>query len=431
MIHPIFRDLQISVHILKFAVRRKTKPHRACSILDVRLQRRGSASDHIEALDVRILLPPLLDQVRHPLRGSLEIDIYDRTDIDLSFSDLLYRILAILDSLHKLRPARERIAVSILHIANDRVEISRHADLLARTEMIIDAHPLYHREIRCQRADFTYADLKAELNGAHQQLSETVTVKDQTIEQLQNTVIQLSQQTEDMNSKVEEMKKLESDLKSIAQIDMTDEDRGKTAITQHTAEDSVNHGMGGALIPAAEEEILQLGEDTKSDLTSLGSQLEQLRTSFVETMHKVEEKQQQLRITPTIWPVDSRTVTSGFGYRKDPFTRSPSFHEGYDISGNLNDPVYAAADGTVQSTGSDNSHGENIILNHTQGIKTWYMHLNKILVNEGDRVIKGQKIGLLGSTGRSTGPHLHYEVLKNGSSVDPKPYLQSARKDEP
>ena len=86
--------------------------------------------------------------------------------------------------------------------------------------------------------------------------------------------------------------------------------------------------------------------------------------------------------------------------------------------------------GKVVSTGKDIYHGNNIVIEHSKGLRTWYMHLNKILVNKGDSVEKGSSIGLVGSTGRSTGPHLHYEVLKNGESIDPKPYLKAIRKDE-
>lgn len=136
-----------------------------------------------------------------------------------------------------------------------------------------------------------------------------------------------------------------------------------------------------------------------------------------------KSKQQLQRLTPSIWPTTSKVVTSPFGYRKDPFTFSPSFHAGMDISAPENDPVYASADGTVVSTGSDKARGNNIVIEHSRGLRTWYMHLNKVLVHDGDTVQKGDTIGLLGSTGRSTGPHLHYEVIDNGVSVDPRLFL--------
>ncbi|MNH99338.1 Murein DD-endopeptidase MepM [compost metagenome] len=192
----------------------------------------------------------------------------------------------------------------------------------------------------------------------------------------------------------------------------------------------MSRGVGGALIPAEPEDLLKLGAETQTTLNLLSKEIDHLKTSFTETKLKVEEKQQVLRITPTIWPIESRSISSLFGYRKDPFNSKPSLHTGLDIAAPMNEPVFAAADGTVISTGSDQAHGSNIVVEHFKGMRTWYMHLNKIKVNEGDQVKKGETIGLVGTTGRSTGPHLHYEVIQNGVSVDPKPFLQTSRKDE-
>lgn len=227
------------------------------------------------------------------------------------------------------------------------------------------------------------------------------------------------------------MKKLENDLKVIAQIDPPSGDEKAAAVASSNSTSSTGPGVGGRLIDVKHEEILLLGEETKLTLSSLDEQIDKLRTSFAESKQKVQEQQHLLRITPTIWPTNSKNVTSGFGYRKDPFNYQLSFHSGLDIGANENSPVYSAADGKVVAAGSDNSHGNNVLVEHSKGLRTWYMHLNKILVNQGDTVQKGQTIGLVGSTGRSTGPHLHYEVLKNGVSVDPRPYVQTTRKDEP
>jgi murein DD-endopeptidase MepM/ murein hydrolase activator NlpD len=273
------------------------------------------------------------------------------------------------------------------------------------------------------------SELKSQLASATSQLSETVSTKNQAIEQLQNKVIQLSQQADQMNTKVAEMKKMESDLQNIAQIDPASTKDKEVAKPEDPSTLPV-HGEGGAMIPVSQDEILKLGDQTESAMTTLSQEMDVLRSNFSLTKQKVEEKQNMLRITPTIWPTTSKVITSGFGYRVDPLTRAPSFHSGVDIGASENSPVYAAADGKVIFTGSDIFHGNNIVIDHASGLHTWYMHLNKIMVNQGDSVIKGQKIGLVGSTGRSTGPHLHYEVQKNGASIDPKPYLQTTRKDD-
>jgi murein DD-endopeptidase MepM/ murein hydrolase activator NlpD len=110
--------------------------------------------------------------------------------------------------------------------------------------------------------------------------------------------------------------------------------------------------------------------------------------------------------------------------RKDPFTYRPSFHSGYDISARANSEVSVTADGIVRLTGYDSERGNHILVDHGSGLSTWYMHLNKILVQKGDPLTKAQVIGLVGSTGRSTGYHLHYEVLQDEVSIDPQPYLK-------
>lgn len=277
------------------------------------------------------------------------------------------------------------------------------------------------------------SDLQSQLNGINQQWSATLTSKNQTIEQLQNEVIQLSQRAEQMKAKVEEMKKLESDLKSIAQIDTPSPSKDLASIQNGPTDgdaDAAQAGVGGTPEAVSQEEIIKLGEQTLASFTELDAEVKELQTSFTETKQKVAVKQQQLRVTPTLWPTTTKIVTSTFGYRTDPFTYRPSFHSGIDFGAKENDPVFATADGKVVSTGSDRFHGNNIVIEHSKGLRTWYMHLNKILVHPGDDVEKGSQIGLVGSTGRSTGPHLHYEVIKNGESIDPKPYLKSTRKDD-
>ncbi len=115
---------------------------------------------------------------------------------------------------------------------------------------------------------------------------------------------------------------------------------------------------------------------------------------------------------------------------QDPFTKKLSFHRGVDIAGKLDDPVYAAGGGVVHEVGYDKLHGHNVIVEHTSGLLTWYMHLNRATVRKGDLVDKGDPIGKLGTTGRSTGPHLHYEVLLGGKSTDPSGYLPMERTKE-
>ncbi|WP_054939010.1 M23 family metallopeptidase [Paenibacillus ihuae] len=117
-------------------------------------------------------------------------------------------------------------------------------------------------------------------------------------------------------------------------------------------------------------------------------------------------------------------ITSSFGYRSDPFEGSSAYHSGIDIAGSIGDPVYAAMDGEVTASEQMGARGKYIIIKHTNGLETWYMHLNGMTVTVGDKVNKGQQIGTLGNTGRSTGPHLHFQVVKQNKAVNPLGYVK-------
>lgn len=130
----------------------------------------------------------------------------------------------------------------------------------------------------------------------------------------------------------------------------------------------------------------------------------------------------QLSKTPSIWPVKG-FISSTFGGRRDPIDGSPSWHQGIDISAPYGTPVVAVAEGIVVSAGWMSGLGNTVVIDHGNGINTLYGHLSKIFVNVGQRVKRWDKIGLVGSTGRSTGNHCHYEVHVNGKPVNPVKYL--------
>lgn len=128
---------------------------------------------------------------------------------------------------------------------------------------------------------------------------------------------------------------------------------------------------------------------------------------------------------PSARPVQSFSFTSGFGVRSDPFRHSAAMHAGIDLAGPAGTPIYATADGIVSYSGWMHGYGNLIELEHGKAIETRYGHLSKILVKANTRVKRGQLIALMGSTGRSTGSHLHYEVRLDGRAVNPVPYLQA------
>jgi len=132
---------------------------------------------------------------------------------------------------------------------------------------------------------------------------------------------------------------------------------------------------------------------------------------------------------PSIWPVAGGEATDSFGGRRDPFGGSSSeFHSGQDISAERGTPVYAAGIATVKFAGTQSGYGQVVILDHGDGITTRYGHLSKIEVSTGQQLLRGEMIGRVGSTGRSTGPHLHYEVRINEEAVNPRAYLPAPGK---
>jgi murein DD-endopeptidase MepM/ murein hydrolase activator NlpD len=129
---------------------------------------------------------------------------------------------------------------------------------------------------------------------------------------------------------------------------------------------------------------------------------------------------------PSGSPVGSANLTSGFGIRSDPFRASAAMHPGIDLAAPLGTPVYATADGVVdRSEWNNGGYGNLIEIDHGQGIQTRYGHLSQRIAEAGQVVHRGDLIGLMGSTGRSTGSHLHYEVRIDGKAVNPVPFLQS------
>jgi murein DD-endopeptidase MepM/ murein hydrolase activator NlpD len=136
----------------------------------------------------------------------------------------------------------------------------------------------------------------------------------------------------------------------------------------------------------------------------------------------VERRQALAAATPTIWPAQG-WLTDAFGRRSDPMTGEDAFHSGLDISADRGQPVYATADGTVRAAELAGAYGNMITIDHGFGLATLYAHLQAFRVAPGDAVRRGDVIGLVGSTGRSTGDHVHYEVLANGQTLNPLRFL--------
>ncbi len=187
---------------------------------------------------------------------------------------------------------------------------------------------------------------------------------------------------------------------------------------------SIDEGIGG---PSFDEIKNFVSENSLQDenikkvhyiLDKLTFELKQEEKNITELFKYFKAKDIKLSSTPSIWPANG-WISSPFGVRRDPFTGRRRFHEGIDITNRIGAPVIAPADGIVTFAKRNGGYGKVIYISHGFGISTRYGHLNKIYVKVGQHVQRGDLIGLIGNTGRSTGPHLHYEVRINNKPVNP------------
>ncbi|MGB7055087.1 MAG: M23 family metallopeptidase [bacterium] len=189
-----------------------------------------------------------------------------------------------------------------------------------------------------------------------------------------------------------------------------------------------NMGVGG-YTPLFEKEELSL--DVKSELTNVSETLDNLvgrarlqKSSFDELANFLQEKAYLRNHTPSIMPVQGWLIR-GFGYQIDPFTGQVKMHEGLDIAAPTGTPIVVPADGTVRYAGNKKDYGLSVEIDHGYGFVTRYGHCQRIRVNSGMRVKRGDVIAYVGNTGRSTGPHLHYEVRVSHTAVNPMNYVLS------
>ena len=177
-------------------------------------------------------------------------------------------------------------------------------------------------------------------------------------------------------------------------------------------------------VPATRKKAAQdpLVYKVQQDIHWLQNQADEQERMLQVLGQAAKERSAQWAALPSIWPVRG-WITSRFGPRISPFTNQRAHHNGLDIGAANKTPVKATANGRVRAAGFDSKMGNIVLLDHGYGLQTEYAHLAKILVRHGQRIRRGDVIGLIGSTGRSTGPHLHYMVKMKGRAVDPVPYI--------
>ena len=197
------------------------------------------------------------------------------------------------------------------------------------------------------------------------------------------------------------------------------DDAGKTAISGQTSGVSAFKGAGGGpFVPASGHSGAQL--DQLVEL--LDAQADRSGDVFVLVESRLLERRLEMLMVPSVAPVDV-PVGSGFGFRIDPFNRRAALHTGLDFAAPTGTPIRAAAGGRVLEADREGAYGLSLQIDHGNGLVTRYAHASQIMVKPGDVVRRGQEVALVGSTGRSTGPHLHFEVLLGGIPQDPAKFL--------
>jgi murein DD-endopeptidase MepM/ murein hydrolase activator NlpD len=185
---------------------------------------------------------------------------------------------------------------------------------------------------------------------------------------------------------------------------------------------------GGVNVPAnvAVAEMAKAAFATPEDTFGvLRDLLQGLESRLRSVRSNVERREALASSTPSIWPAHG-WLTGTFGGRSDPFSGEPAFHQGLDISTEKGQPVYATADGTVETASYTGDYGNLIVIRHGFGLVTRYGHLSRYNVKPGTQVKRGDVIGFVGATGRATGAHVHYEILANGQLINPLQLLTAA-----
>lgn len=192
---------------------------------------------------------------------------------------------------------------------------------------------------------------------------------------------------------------------------------------------------------SAESAIRRLGLNPQmmmvADEEAMGGPLEQLVTGrdgsldprferMVLSLSRMASLERGLQEIPQVMPADIRSISSGFGYRRDPFNGHAAMHAGLDFRAPYGAPIHAAADGTVSFVGTKAGYGNVVEVSHGNGMITRYAHMSRFDARVGQDVTAGSVIGRIGNSGRSTGPHLHFEVRINGRAVNPRPFLETA-----
>lgn len=227
---------------------------------------------------------------------------------------------------------------------------------------------------------------------------------------------QLSARLDENERTLERVRRLDRKLRVILGEGADSGDRTVLGVGGPSASDGGRYDT-----PLDEESRIEIARlDMQADEVGIDAASQEVRLH--DLLALLLDQSARLDSTPSVWPVRG-WVTSGFGIRTSPFTGARKMHEGIDIATRYGNLVHATADGVVLFAGVKSGYGKVVFVDHGYGVSTRYGHLSKIDVAPGQRISRGEILGRVGSTGRSTGPHLHYEVLVAGVPVNPYSYI--------
>ncbi|MDQ2086941.1 M23 family metallopeptidase [Herbivorax sp. ANBcel31] len=253
----------------------------------------------------------------------------------------------------------------------------------------------------------TVSSLISENENLHSEIAQANKLGEQQallIEENENEISELERQRVTQSKMTEEFKSLYKDL------------------THTYIEENMDNVVASRSSGRSDREFVEDASKLKSileDLEKINHSEPEIATDLENTQEKLSE---YMNVVPTLWPTTG-SVSSGFGYRTDPISFTRRFHHGIDISAPHGREIKSSADGRVILSDWHGNYGKTVIVDHGRGITTLYAHCSELLVNVGETVSKGDVIAHVGSTGRSTGNHLHFEIRVNDTAIDPMEYL--------
>lgn len=281
---------------------------------------------------------------------------------------------------------------------------------------------------------FLYQSYEEKYLSANKKLLKLEGVKKEN-QRLKNEIYTLTQDTKKVKSSLKELEEYNKKIRGMINTDNEGnlDNNKNNSDFQLTTLFSYNkyllkQGMplGGGGFYLYSQEPQELIREMKNSLSVIKEKLPEQKNNLYNLEHSVKEYNKKEAATPSIWPVADKGkgyISSNFGWRRDPISGKQEYHEGLDIGVWYNTPVMATAEGTITHVGWLGGYGRTIEITHGFGYKTRYGHLNKYRVNKGQKVKKGDVIGLSGNSGKSTGPHLHYEVRVNNIPKNPRNYI--------